>query len=77
MRQSDDACSGRRVSISGPASTLTNSRAYEADWQALGQLPNSTSRATGPKWIAAAIAIATNQVSVICQPGNQLTMTSP
>ena len=35
------------------------------------------SRATGPKWIAAAIAIAANQASVISQPGNQPTMTSP
>jgi hypothetical protein len=46
-------------------------------WRGLVQMPNSISRATGPKWIAAAIAIAANQASVISQPGNQPTMTSP
>jgi hypothetical protein len=46
-------------------------------WIGAGQLPSSTSRATGPKWIAAAIAIAANQAIVISQPGNQPTMTSP
>ena len=59
------------------ASRSRLSRAYEADLAGPGQLPSSTSRATGPKWIAAAIAIAANQASVISQPGNQPTMTAP
>jgi hypothetical protein len=51
--------------------------AYQAGLAGPGQLPSSISRATGLKWITAAIAIAANQASVISHPGNQPTMTSP